>query len=108
MVVGKKQSVPSSQENSTIRNSAIERTRTFRASEKEEEEKEKKKKKKKKEEESSSSEAKTEESDGSPRESAAVTEDNENNAAITLKGEIQGRCNHNLDTVNNRTTWKRS
>ena len=37
----KTRSVPSSQENSTIRNSAIERTRTFRASEKEEEEKEK-------------------------------------------------------------------
>ena len=81
----KTRSVPSSQENSTIRNSAIERTRTFRASEKEEEEKE--------EEESSSSESKDRrERWFVVREStAAAAEDNENNAVITLKGEIQGK-----------------
>ena len=90
----KTRSVPSSQENSTIRNSAIERTRTFRASEKEEEEKEKEEEEEEKEEEESSS---SESKDRRERwfvvreSTAAAAEDNENNAVITLKGEIQGK-----------------
>ncbi len=88
----KTRSVPSSQENSTIRNSAIERTRTFRASEKEEEEKEEEEEEEEEEESSSSESKDRRERWFVVREStAAAAEDNENNAVITLKGEIQGK-----------------
>ena len=86
--------MPSSQENRTIRNS-LERTRTFRKKEEEEEEEEEARKKKNKEEEESSSRKQRPKRAMVRRErvhgSCGAEEDENTNAVITLKGEIQGK-----------------